>query len=309
MFRSKRIYRNLAVVVSPALVGYALSTEASCGSSNDSRIEHQKMLVGYKSVDKFVKNGMTIGMGSGSTTYFATERVGQLLKSGKLSNVKVVPCSHETQNQCIGLSIPTTTLSECSHLDVVIDGADEVSLNLSMIKGGSGAFLRERMIQKACDKKIIVVDGSKLTRNLGTGSPLPVEVVPFSSENTRRILEEDLESVTGCRALLRRGSASHTYADGSDPAVTDNGNFIIDLYFEKPIANVPAAIAELDSTPGVVGHGLFVDSDHHTTVMVASDKGVRLAGENGEEPWWEETPSKKPIDRIMVDNRRPSDLK
>lgn len=300
MFAIKRKW--LVSAISGAALGYALSTEAQCGSDKS---EQQKMLVGYKSVDKFVKDGMIIGMGSGSTTYFATERVGQLLKSGKLSNVTVVPCSELTKNQCIGLSIPITNLSENPHLDLVIDGADEVSLNLSLMKGGCGAFLREKMVQNAGAKNVIVVDGSKLTRNLGPGSPLPVEVIPFSSENTRRVLEEELSSVNGCRALLRRGSVNHAYADGADPAVTDNGNFIIDLYFEKPIADISAAVKELDSTPGVVGHGLFMNNGGHTTILVASDKGIRYAGEDGEDPWWEENQTKKPIDRISVDNRRP----
>lgn len=300
----RRRYSHLIVALSPLALGYTLSGRTGCGSD---KIEHQKMLVGYKSVDKFVKDGMTIGMGTGTTTYFATERVGQLLKSGKLSNIRIVPCSDMTKNQCIGLSIPITTLSECPNLDVFIDGADEVSLNLSLIKGGSGAFLREKMVQKASKRRIIVIDGSKLTKKLGPGSPVPVEVVPFSSENTRRVLEENVPSVYGCRALLRRGSINNTYADGWDPAVTDNGNFIIDLYFERPIENVAAAITELDSTPGVVGHGLFVNTEGRTTVMVATEKGIRYTGEEGEQPWWEENPTKKPIDRISVDNRQPTD--
>lgn len=296
---------NLVIALSTVAVFHTQPDVALCGSD---KIEHQKMLVGYKSVEKFVKDNMIIGMGTGTTTYFATERIGQLLKSGKLSNVKVVPCSEKTKNQCIGLSIPIASLSECPHLDLFIDGADEVSFNLSLIKGGSGAFLREKMVQKACKRRIIVIDGSKLTKNLGPGSPVPVEVIPFSSENTRRVLEENLPSIAGCRALLRRGKIDNTYADGIDPAVTDNGNFIIDLYFEKPIADISVAISELDSTPGVVGHGLFINTVNRTTVMVATDKGIRYAGEEGEEPWWEEHQTKKPIDRISVDNRRPIDL-
>ena len=292
------------IALSTAAMLYILPDASLCGSD---KIEHQKMLVGYKSVEKFVKDNMIVGMGTGTTTYFATERIGQLLKTGKLSNVKVVPCSEKTKNQCIGLSIPIASLSECPHLDIFIDGADEVSLNLSLIKGGSGAFLREKMVQKACKRRIIVIDGSKLTKNLGPGSPVPVEVIPFSSENTRRVLEESLPSIDGCRALVRRGNIDNTHADGIDPAVTDNGNFIIDLYFEKPIADISVAIGELDATPGVVGHGLFVNTASSTTVMVATDKGIRYAGEDGEEPWWEEHQTKKPIDRISVDNRRPMD--
>ena len=132
-----------------------------------------------------------------------------------------------------------------------------------------------------------------------------MEVTPYSAEFTRRSLET-IPSLRGCRALIRLGSTSSPIVDGFEPAVTDNGNYIVDLYFEYPIENVCEASRELDSFPGVVAHGLVCNSsDSHITVIVASDKGVRIAGEDGEKPWWIEQQTRQPIDRISLDNRIP----
>lgn len=242
-----------------------------------------KKLVGYKAVDDYVRSNMVVGLGTGSTAYFAVERVGQKLKSGELTNVICIPTSERTKEQALSLNIPLVTLNEKSRLDVAIDGADDVDPLLSLVKGGGGALLREKMVEAVADKFICIVDESKLSKGLGPNFPLPVEITPFCYEHTRRVIE-NLASVKGCRAVLRKGSISNNKADGDNIAVTDNGNYIVDLFFDAPIADVRKANEELKKTVGVVETGLFVDMTH--AVIVAGKSGIRVAGSGGEKAWW-----------------------
>ena len=115
-----------------------------------------KKLVGYKAVDDYVRSGMVIGLGTGSTAYFAVERVGQLLKSGELTDILAIPTSIRTKEQAESLDIPLVTLDTHSKLDVAIDGADEVDPGLNLVKGGGGALLREKMVE-ICAEKFIVI--------------------------------------------------------------------------------------------------------------------------------------------------------
>lgn len=243
-----------------------------------------KKLVGYKAVDDYVRSGMVVGLGTGSTAYFAVERVGQKLKSGELKNVICIPTSERTKEQALSLGIPLVTLNEKSKLDVAIDGADEVDPGLALVKGGGGALLREKMVEVMADKFICIVDESKLTKGLGPGFALPVEITPFCHKHTLRVVQS-LPSVAGCKAVLRRGNVSNNKADGENIAVTDNGNYIVDLFFTSPIKDVNKAAAELKNTVGVVDHGLFVGMT--TAVIVACKDGrIRVAGQGGEKPWW-----------------------
>lgn len=242
-----------------------------------------KKMVGYKAVDDYVRSGMVVGLGTGSTAYFAVERVGQKLKSGELTNVICIPTSERTKEQALSLGIPLVTLNEKSKLDVAIDGADDVDPNLCLVKGGGGALLREKMVEVMADKFICIVDESKLSKGLGPGFPLPVEITPFCHEHTRRVLET-LPSVKGCRAVLRMGSCSNNKPDGDNIAITDNGNYIVDLFFTEPIKDVSAAAAELKATVGVVDHGIFSGMTH--AVIVAGKDGIRVAGTGGEKAWW-----------------------
>lgn len=190
---------------------------------------------------------MTIGLGTGSTTFFAVESLAKKLGKGELKDVKVVPCSVETKKHCISLGIPVTTLSTCGkeRLDLTIDGADEVDSTMSLIKGKSGALLREKMVENASDRVIIIVDEDKLVKKLGPGKPLPIEIVPWDHEYTLKAIEM-LPSLQGkVRALLRTGSVTNEVADGIAPAVTDNGNFVVDCYFSEPIGDVSAAAFEV----------------------------------------------------------------
>merc|ERR1719331_2568601 len=187
-----------------------------------------KKQVGYKVVDDYVESGMVVGLGTGSTAAFAVERVGELLKSGKLKDIVAIPTSVRTKGQAESLGIPLTTLgtkeSRYSDLDVAIDGADDVDPQLNLVKGGGGALLREKMVEICAKKFIVIVDESKLGDGLGPGFPLPVEITPFCWEHTMRTVA-NLPSVKGCEAKIRMGSAATGSAvDGDEIAVTDNGN-------------------------------------------------------------------------------------
>lgn len=232
-----------------------------------------KKQVGYKAVDDYVKSGTVIGLGTGSTAYFAVERVGQLLKSQVLRDIIAVPTSRRTREQAESLGIPLTTLDEHSHLDVAIDGADEVDPDLNLVKGGGGALFREKIVEKCADKLIVIVDESKMCDGLGPGFPVPVEIVPFCHEHTIRQIAA-LPALAGCEAVLRLGDASSNKRDGDAPAVTDNGNYIVDLEFKSPIEDVEAAAEQLKNTVGVVEHGFFIGMT--SACIIAGKDGITV---------------------------------
>jgi ribose 5-phosphate isomerase A len=238
---------------------------------SDAPQDELKKLAGYKAVDDHVRSGMVIGLGTGSTAYFAVERVGQKLKSGELKDIVAIPTSARTEEQAVSLKIPLTTLDEHPELDVSIDGADAVDPHLNLVKGGGGAHLREKLVEAASKKFIVIVDESKLCNDLGPSFSIPVEILRYSHEYITKKIEA-LPSLAGCTAKLRLGSLGNNKVDGDKPAVTDNGNYIVDLHFTKPIADVKAAAKELAQTVGVVEHGFFVDMA--TEVIVAGEGGI-----------------------------------
>ena len=251
----------------------AASTSQRAATSMLTQDELKKM-VGYKAVDDYVKSGMKIGLGTGSTAAFAVERVGELLKSGALKDIVAIPTSVATQKQAEGLGIPLATLDSYSELDVAIDGADEVDPDLNLVKGGGGALLREKMVEVQAKQFIVIVDESKLCDGLGPGFPLPVEITPFCHEHTLRKVAA-LPSLEGCEAKLRMGAVSTgSKVDGDAIAVTDNGNYIVDLFFKEPIKNAVKAGEELKATVGVVDHGLFCGMA--SCCIVAGKDGVSL---------------------------------
>ena len=181
-----------------------------------------------------------------------------------LTNIVCVPTSVATQQQAESLGIPLATLDEVPKLDVAIDGADEVDPALNVVKGRGGALLREKMVEMASDSFVCIVDETKLVSGLG-GSKLamPVEIVQFCWKyNLERL--RSLEEVAGCEAKLRM--------DGDAPYVTDNSNYIVDLYFEEPIKDSYAAAKAISALEGVVDHGLFLDMV--TTCIIAGSDGV-----------------------------------
>ncbi|KAI3427968.1 hypothetical protein D9Q98_006358 [Chlorella vulgaris] len=209
-----------------------------------------KQQAAWKAVD-YVKSGMVVGLGTGSTAAFAVDRIGDLLASGELKDIVGVPTSVRTYEQAKGRGIPLATLDEQPKLDVAIDGADEVDPNLDVVKGRGGALLREKMVEMASAKFVCIVDDSKLVEGLG-GSKLamPVEIVQFCHLYTLNRLQA-LPEVAGCVAKLRM--------EGDAPYVTDNSNYIVDLYFDTPIADSQAASKAILALEGVVDHGLFLD--------------------------------------------------
>ena len=244
-------------------------------------------------MDDHVRSGMLVGLGTGSTAYFAVERVGAKLKSGELKDIKCIPTSVKTKEQAEKLKIPLITLDDLKKgemLDVAIDGADAVDPDMCLIKGGGGALHREKMVEVMSKKFICIVDETKLCTGLGPSFPLPVEITPFCHEHTMRVVA-GLPELAGCTAVLRTGDCSNNKsAPGEKPAVTDNGNYIVDLHFKKPIADVTAAAVALKKVVGVVDHGIFQGMTYQT-IIAYKDGSCKVAGKLGSAPWWGKPPN------------------
>ncbi len=189
-----------------------------------------------------VHDGMVLGLGTGSTTRYAVQAVARLVGEGQ--DLRGVPTSRATADLAASLGIPLTTLEEHPHLDLTIDGADEVDPRLRLIKGLGGALTREKLVALASDRVFIIVDESKRVDVLGARTPVPVEVLPFGWQGTRRRLE-----ALGCTPSLRQGEEA--------PFVTDNGNYILDARC-PPMPAPEELAARIKALPGVVEHGLFL---------------------------------------------------
>ncbi|SDM64211.1 ribose-5-phosphate isomerase [Bacillus sp. OK048] len=200
----------------------------------------EKTEVGEKAVE-YIKDGMIVGLGTGSTVYYFISKLGELVQQGL--SIKGVPTSKQTEKLAIELGIPLVSFREIEQIDVAIDGADEVNPELHLIKGGGGALLREKIIAKAAKTFIVVADSKKYVETLGT-FPLPIEVVPFGYEMTMKYIRE-----LGGNPKLRQRRGI--------PFLTDNGNYIIDSSFQE--INQPEELEKsLNLLPGVVDNGLFV---------------------------------------------------
>ncbi|KAF4358525.1 hypothetical protein CsatB_028834 [Cannabis sativa] len=223
-----------------------------------------KKLAADKAVE-YVKSGMVLGLGTGSTAAFVVAKLGELLKSGELTNIVGVPTSKRTEEQARELGIPLSVLDDHPSIDLAIDGADEVDPDLNLVKGRGGALLREKMVEAASAKFVVVADETKLVSGLGgSGLAMPVEVVQFCWKYNLVRLQE-LFKEEGVEAKLR-------VEGGGKPYVTDNSNYIVDLYFKTPIKDALAAGKEISALEGVVEHGLFLDMA--TAVIIAGTTGV-----------------------------------
>jgi len=200
-----------------------------------------KKLTGEKAAE-YIEDGMIIGLGTGSTAYYAIKKVGELVRNGL--KIKAVPTSKETAELAAAEGIELIELADVESLDLTIDGADEVDPDFNLIKGGGGALLGEKIVASATDKLIIVVDESKLVENLGA-FPLPIEITPFSWQYTQRMIEK-----FSCSSKLRK-------KDG-EVFITDNGNYILDCDFGK-IEDPLKISVELNKLPGVVENGIFAE--------------------------------------------------
>ena len=193
-----------------------------------------------------VQSDTIVGLGTGSTTAFAIQFLGDRLKSGELKNIKGVPTSFQASVLAKQYGIPLTTLDEIDHIDVAIDGADEVDPQFNLIKGGGAAHTREKIVDSLAKQFIVVVDSSKLVDQLGSTFALPVEVLPMAIAPVTRALE-----ALGAKVELRMGVSK----DG--PVITDQGNMVLDAKFDA-IADPAQMEKDLNNIPGVLENGLFV---------------------------------------------------
>lgn len=199
-----------------------------------------KQLAAEKAVE-YVQDGMKVGLGTGSTAYWAIRRLGERVSEGL--KITAVATSQASEDQARELGIPLVPFGDIDQLDLTIDGADELDASLQLIKGGGGALLREKIVAMGSTRMIVVADESKAVATLGK-FPLPVEIVPFAWEWTLADLAK-----LGCKAELRQS--------GDKLYKTDNGNYIADCRFEA-IESAPELALSLQRIPGVVEHGLFI---------------------------------------------------
>jgi ribose 5-phosphate isomerase A len=209
--------------------------------------------------------GMRLGLGTGSTAAHFVRLLGEKVAAGL--DVVAVPTSEATRRQAEDCGIPLTTLDETPELDLDIDGADEIGPGLALIKGGGGALLREKIVAAASRHMIVIADAGKQVAALGA-FPLPIEVVPFGLEATRRAIAR-AAAEAGCRGeiSLRHDAGGHAF-------VTDGGHLILDARFGR-IDQPEALAARLAAIPGVVEHGLFLGLAHEA-ILAGTGGIVRL---------------------------------
>lgn len=215
-----------------------------------------KQMVGIEAT-KYIQNDMIVGLGTGSTAYYMVEEVGRKIKEEGLK-ITGVTTSKATEAQALALGIPLRSVDEVSQVDLTIDGADEIDKNFQGIKGGGAALLFEKIVGTYSKEVIWIVDQSKMVDTLGA-FPLPVEVIPYGSQQIFRILES-----RGYHPQFRQqanGELLHT----------DSNNLIIDLHM-KAIAKPEQLAQELTNMVGVIEHGLFLNMVHR--VIIGSDNGL-----------------------------------
>jgi ribose 5-phosphate isomerase A len=207
-----------------------------------------KKQVGFAAIDEFVKSGMKIGLGTGSTAVWAVRRLGELLKTGTLKNILAVATSSQTEMECQKAGVPLRSLNDPEiggTLDFAVDGADEVDENLNLTKGGGGALLIEKIVAYSAKKFVVVADSSKLVKNLGLSFPIPTEVLREARVSAAKAFEGLGASAEIRMAVKKMGAV-----------ITDNGNILLDLKFGKPFNPAEMEI-ELSRVPGVLGNGIF----------------------------------------------------
>lgn len=214
-----------------------------------------KKMAGIEAAN-YVKDGMIVGLGTGSTAKFMVDEIGRRVKEEGLSIIGVTT-SQETEKQAQALGIPLKSIDDVPYVDLTIDGADEISQDFQGIKGGGAALLFEKIVATYSKKCIWIVDESKLVKTLGK-FPLPVEVIPYGSQQLLYLFEEK-----GFTPILRKSPTG-------EKVVTDGGHNIIDLHL-KEIADPIALGAYLDQLVGVVEHGLFLHLV--STVIIGGETG------------------------------------
>jgi len=213
---------------------------------------------------EFVRPGMRLGLGTGSTARHFVALLAERVRGGL--DVIGVPTSEATRSDAARQGVPLTTLEETPALDLTVDGADEIAPDLTLIKGGGGALLREKIVAAASAKMLVIADESKWVSMLGR-FPLPIEIAPFGATATRRAVEE-VTAAAGCPGpvLVRKAPNGHAF-------VTDGGHWLLDAQLGR-IADPPMLAKSLAAVPGVMEHGLFIGLAQ--AAILAGPKGVRL---------------------------------
>jgi ribose 5-phosphate isomerase A len=226
-------------------------------------IEAQKRAAAARALE-YVRPGMRLGLGTGSTAKHFVDLLGQRVRAGL--DIVAVPTSEATRAQAEKLGIALTTLDDIAELDLTIDGADEIAPDLTLIKGGGGALLREKVVAVASARVVVIADQSKWVTALGR-FPLPIEIVPFGLKATHRAIEAAL-TAAGCpgAVLLRKGKNGQAF-------ITDGGHWILDAHCQH-IPDPSSLARRLCAVPGVMEHGLFVGIAQ--TAIVAGADEVRI---------------------------------
>ena len=194
---------------------------------------------------EYVKDGMVVGLGTGSTAEWAIRAVAERVQGGDLKDIRCIVTSSQTRALASELGLTIMGLEDVEGVDLTIDGADQVDDDLNLIKGAGGALLREKVVAFSSGEVIIVVDESKWSKRLGEGVAVPVEVIPFAEAVVRG-------------ALNNLGAEVEPRMDGDDPFITDNDNLILDCRFHAPF-DPKRMEREIKRIPGVVENGLFVN--------------------------------------------------
>jgi len=213
-----------------------------------------------------VSDGMRLGLGTGSTASHFVDLLAERVRQGL--HIICVPTSEATRQRAERHGITTTTLDKTPHLDLTIDGADEIDPKLCLIKGGGGALLREKIVARASARMVVIADASKLVKRLGA-FPLPIEVVPFGLAATRIAIEEEAARLGLRGSIILRKTAS------GESFITDGGHLILDAAFGE-IADPVALSGRLGDIPGVVEHGLFIGLARGA--IIAGGDGLRILG-------------------------------
>ncbi len=202
-----------------------------------------------------VTSNMIVGLGSGSTAAIMIKTLANKIKAGELKEIRGVPTSFQSEVLALELGIPLIDLVSVDQIDLAIDGADEVNPAYQLIKGGGACHVREKLVASKANKLLIVVDQTKLVKNLNEEFPLPVEVLPSAWKQVKDVIE-DMDSE--CKLRMAEKKAG--------PVVTDEGNLILDVLFNGGIKNPKEIEREINNIPGVLENGLFVDLTYKVLV-------------------------------------------
>ncbi len=195
-----------------------------------------------------VKSDMILGLGSGSTAALMIKSLADEIRLGKIQNIRGVATSFQSEVLALELDIPLIDLASVSQIDLAIDGADEVDPGFQLIKGGGACHVREKLVASKADKLLIVVDETKLVQNLNQSFPLPVEVLPNAWKQVQEVISE-----------MNGSSSLRMATKKAGPIVTDQGNLILDVFFNDGITNPKDVEMTINNIPGVLENGLFVD--------------------------------------------------